>query len=171
MNVKLEQMLRGVVQALNAANDTAREASLEGLWSGAEVEAGAASDRAAVDEPSYVRFSTYSNRDGVLKKQFHGIPKALFLNHGVLGVREATVRMTVALHASQSAELWVAPALTVDGSGANTALTNLELTLSLGELPTSGGTLAINRLAEFSVVSHEVEHDSACFDMKKTTKE
>lgn len=171
MSVKLEAMLRGVVQALNEANDAAREASLANLCSGAEVEAVAASNRAAIDEPSYVRFSTYSNRDGVLKKQFHGLPKALFMNHGVLGVREATVRMSVALHASQSAELWVAPALTVDGSGVSTALTNLEFTLSLGELPASGGALAINRLAEFSVVSHEVEHDSACFDTKKTNKE
>lgn len=171
MNVKLEAMLRGVVQALNDANDAAREASLADLCLGEKVEADAVSNRAAIDEPSYVRFSTYSNRDGVLKKQFHGIPKALFLSHGVLGVREATVRMSVALHASQSAELWVAPALTVDESGGSAALTNLELTLSLGELPASGGTLAINRLAEFSVVSHEVEHDSACFDMRKRNKE
>lgn len=153
-DVKLADILHGIVNAMNEANDLARDRSLADIGSVVR-EVQTIEQSVVADEPAYFSFVTYCNRDGELKKQMHAIPKALFLSPGVIGVQEATVKMTLALNMpAAGAELMVIPQAQVVGREGG-VLSTMEVTLGLGELKASAGSVMIQRLSEFSVVSSE----------------
>lgn len=157
-DVKLADILHGIVHAMNVANESARDRSFADINLIAR-DGQPREQPVAADEPAYFNFTTYCNRDGELKRQTHAIPKALFMSPGVIGVQEATVKMTLALNmpVAGSPELMVVP-LAQAGGREGGVLSTMEVTLSLGELKTSAGSVMIQRLSEFSVVSSE-DHD------------